>query len=731
MSKLVSSGDSIKIWDTSTYEPLYEWSSSSSNSGSVNSYSCNSWSCDNGCVATSIKGKGKVVLTYSSKSSKYTSQEIHLQTIVNPQAIQFPRTSQKSLIVSSDNHVHMYDLTPHRQKISKSFQLKSKVSSVTVNYCDAYIAAGCEDGGVQLITVASNQVSAPMLTPKCVGHKISSVRYNAIKPSLLGASCESGIVTFFDCNTNKNLFSLNPHCAPATGLTFSPINDTLVLSVGLDKKMVCSDLKTKKIVMTMQCEHPLTCADFDQDGVSLAVGTSRGKMLIYDLRSPKSPIHNIFCHNTSVSSVLYRPKQSQPSVSSNPLSASKSRSLSRLTQQKSAPSLKTVQEEGKENNDPSKNSPDEVFVAADEKMFNQDKKDESLLQFPSGNNKRESLSSMLFSPLRDSDTSFNSHVSQLASVTRDPYPGDKRLSEARRLSSDSVFSPLRDSPGPGSASVSFKRTPINTPPTMSPLTIIREESDPTSMTQQIQKHSLAKNISSNKLLTESMTAQDKLSLESLGSFVKETRCPSPLYQPQASNLQQVHSANQPNLEDTSLLPATQSTATPVSTTQQKKSGSVVTVSISSNDSETEAPRPKSSELQNVLTAFPHLVNGSNRSSARLNPDISSAVDKISDKLTCDSSPLMTGNKDQNMNNAEAFQREYISSVVSEAMQEWCDGVDKRLWSFHYSLLRQLQTHQEETRSMLSDMSGMSSVREELERLRHENSELRKFFGTNP
>jgi len=233
------------------------------------------------------------------------------------------------------------------------------------------------------------------------------------------------------------------------------------------------------------------------------------------------------------------------------------------------------------------------------------------------------------------------------------------------------------------------------------------------------------------LLIESMTAQDKLSLESLGSFVKETRCPSPLYQPQASNLQQVHSANQPNLEDTSLLPATQSVATPVSTTQQKKSGSVVTVSISSNDSETEAPRPKSSELQNVLTAFPHLVNGSNRSSARLNPDISSAVDRISDKLTCDSSPLMTGNKDQNMNNAEAFQREYISSVVSEAMQEWCDGVDKRLWSFHYSLLRQLQTHQEETRSMLSDMSGMSSVREELERLRHENSELRKFFGTNP
>merc|ERR1719312_652880 len=290
------------------------------------------------------------------------------------------------------------------------------------------------------------------------------------------------------------------------------------------------------------------------------------------------------------------------------------------------------------------------------------------------------------------------------------YPGDKRLSEARRLSSDSVFSPLRDSPGPGSASVSFnRRTPLNTPPTMSPLTIIREESNPTTTTQ-VPRPSLVKSISSNKL-PENLSVQDKLSLDSLGSFVKETRCTSPLYQPQASQSQSVHTASHPYQEDASL-PESQVDAIPMSTSQLKqseKSGSVATISVSSNVSEIETPRPKSSELQNVLTAFPHLVQGSS-SGTHMNRDISSAVDKISEKLSCESSPLMTGNKDQNMNNAEAFQREYISSVVSEAMQEWCDGVDKRLWSFHYSLLRQLQTHQEETRSMLSDMSGMSSVR---------------------
>ena len=37
----------------------------------------------------------------------------------------------------------------------------------------------------------------------------------------------------------------------------------------------------------------------------------------------------------------------------------------------------------------------------------------------------------------------------------------------------------------------------------------------------------------------------------------------------------------------------------------------------------------------------------------------------------------------------SFQRDYISGVVSEAMEEWCSGVECRLWGLQYSLLRQL------------------------------------------
>ena len=247
------------------------------------------------------------------------------------------------------------------------------------------------------------------------------------------------MIAFWDCNTNKNVFSLSAHLSPATGISFSPINDTLALSVGLDKKLVCCDTKTKKQIMSIQCEFPLTAADFDQDGMNIAVGSNRGRVLIYDLRSPKTPVHNIAGHNSSVSSVAFKPKQTTGPI--NPTSgatssASKTRSLRHLFHQKSAPSLKPVQEEGKENFDPVKNTEkEETFEKAEDKVFNS-VKNESIC--PSSN-RRDSISSIIFSPLRESDSSFSSSIGG-GSVTRDTESrAEGRQSQLRRISSDSVF----------------------------------------------------------------------------------------------------------------------------------------------------------------------------------------------------------------------------------------------------------------------------------------------------
>ena len=78
--------------------------------------------------------------------------------------------------------------------------------------------------------------------------------------------------------------------------------------MGLDKNLVCCNPNSKETLMTIQCEQPLTAVDFENDGVNLAVGTSRGRLVVYALRSPKQPVESLLAHNSSVSSAVFKSK---------------------------------------------------------------------------------------------------------------------------------------------------------------------------------------------------------------------------------------------------------------------------------------------------------------------------------------------------------------------------------------------------------------------------------------
>ena len=82
-------------------------------------------------------------------------------------------------MISEGLNLHVYDIA--KSKVRKSFSMKSKITSFAVNHCDAYIAAGCSDGSLNLVTLASNQLSSPMVAPKCAGQKVTSVKYSSVK----------------------------------------------------------------------------------------------------------------------------------------------------------------------------------------------------------------------------------------------------------------------------------------------------------------------------------------------------------------------------------------------------------------------------------------------------------------------------------------------------------------------------------------------------------------------
>ena len=92
MSQLATSGDDLKIWDTHSYLPIHQYTSPTQPGSSTScSIISNCWSSDTSCVASILKGKDRVVLSYS-KNSKYTSQELTTQGIVNPTVLQFPKS---------------------------------------------------------------------------------------------------------------------------------------------------------------------------------------------------------------------------------------------------------------------------------------------------------------------------------------------------------------------------------------------------------------------------------------------------------------------------------------------------------------------------------------------------------------------------------------------------------------------------------------------------------------
>jgi len=692
MSQLATSGDDLKIWDTLSYECLHQYTPPCTTGSSSSGVSSNSWSSDTSCVSSILKGQDKIVLNYS-KNSKYIPLEISLEGISKPTVLRFPKTTQKDVMLSAGSYLYVYDISKHKKK--KFFQLKNNVTSFAVNHSDSYVATGCSDGTLNLINITTNQISKPLVAPKCNGQKLTCVKYNLVKPSLLGASCESGVVSFWDCNVDKNLFNISPHCAPVSAMTFSPINDTLALSVGLDKKLICCDVKTKKIIMSIQCDNPLTAADFEMDGTKMAVGTSRGRVLVYDLRSPKAPMKSFVAHNTSVNSMVFKHKVDKNQVAQ-VMSVVKSRS--KLSQQKSTTSLQTVQEEGKENAIPlevkvmnvkEKVETDgvhqEEFNKTGESVFS---KEDSLFVT---NNRRDSLSSQLFSPLRDADTSFpgnQSHSTSSLSKLRS-------VSEVR-LSTEGIFSPLRDANSPVSPfyTSTNRKTPYSsftTTPAMSPLTSIREEgTHPTSASPQK---------SPRTKLTPDVTKPEKLCLEKLDHFVKEASAgeKSPMFVKDALN----------------------ALDTAISSGASKSLGSEKGFINGENLDEiskhglSNENNGKKSDFLNVLTAFPDL----GFENEGFSQSIRDAAENVAERLstTTDSG-------------VASFQKNYIRSVVSEAMEDWCIGVERRLWGLQYSLLRQMQQNQEETKALMMEFSGLGELQHELLKLRNENSELKKFFG---
>ncbi|KAK1166731.1 hypothetical protein AOXY_G11311 [Acipenser oxyrinchus oxyrinchus] len=318
--RLVSSGDDIKIWNSSSMTVVDQFNPHAT----THPVSRVCWSSNN--ILHTLRhacASGDKIVVSSCKSSPVPVLDLaegKRQTCVNLNS-----TSQFIVSGGLDNTVNIWDLKS--KKLHRSLKdHKDVVTCVSFNGNDSYIASGSTSGEIILHSITTNLSSTPF------GHgstqPIQDLRYSSVKKSLMGSVSDSGTVVLWDANTQKPQHTFeSAHKAPACGLCFSPANELLFVTVGLDKRIICYDTSSKKVLRGMVAESPLTAIDFMPDGAVLAVGSSRGKIYLYDLRMLTSPVKTVSAHKTSVQCLKFQhsPSQTKASLcSSLKTSASKS-----------------------------------------------------------------------------------------------------------------------------------------------------------------------------------------------------------------------------------------------------------------------------------------------------------------------------------------------------------------------------------------------------------------------
>ncbi|NXH35660.1 NEDD1 protein, partial [Myiagra hebetior] len=332
-----SSGDDIKIWDSSTLTVVEQFNPHTP-SHPVSSL-C--WASNNRYLATASAAGDKIVVS-SCKSKPVPLFELAegaKQTCVS-------LNSSSSYIVSGglDNTVNIWDLKS--RKIYRSLKdHKDEVTCVAYNWNDGYIVSGSLSGEIILHSVTTNLSS----TPFGYGSRqpIRHLKYSSFKKSLLGTVSDSGNVTLWDVNSQNPYHNFeNTHKAPASEICFSPVNKLLLVTVGLDKRIILYDTFSKKLLTTIIADFPLTTVDFMPDGTTLAIGCSRGKIWQYDLRQLTSPVKTVIAHKGCVKCIRL---QFSSTFSKSNLTGSSNKPVSKRVEVKAGSNLGGIQNTGIKN----------------------------------------------------------------------------------------------------------------------------------------------------------------------------------------------------------------------------------------------------------------------------------------------------------------------------------------------------------------------------------------------
>lgn len=660
--RLVSSGDCVKIWDAASMAALEQFNPHSSSHPVAQA--C--WSSNNLYLVSASTIGDKLVVS-SLKSSPVPVVEL----AEGKKQTRVCLSSSSQFLVSGglDRCVHIWDLKTKRLHRSLEDH-KEDVTCVSFNANDSHIASGSTSGDLILHSLITNVSSKPF------GHggnqPIHDLRLSMLRRSLLGSVSDSGTVVLWDSNTQKEIHIFeSSHKAPGSGLAFSPASELLVVSVGLDKKIICYDTASKIVVRAIRVESPLTAVDFTPDGTALVVGSTQGKLYQYDLRNSSAPTRITSAHKTSVTSLRFQncARQKSGRSSSSKVSTSRKTSSKLLSGSHPDPSISV-----------GPSSHREIATGAAAEPISREAEGQQTPQLQPVSEKfnvgRNSLD--IFSPAREEtrtpgtngDTPLErTHVINFEALAKEV----EGTQHTNRASLD-VFSPVRDELHSGSNS--FRKTPLGTP------------------------------LGSSLVRTPVMTSAGRYN-----PLQNTFLTPPPIKEEEpthnATESRKFDKGSSPNLE-------ADAQTTPGSSTQPTNPSAQPNPVYFTP----EVSGRRADSVQTQLTyGSPVQPEMQSTATAAAGPALSAAV---SSTLTQNIAEAAS----QNGAPFSSLQMHFIQNMIHETLEDFRDACHKDIINLQVEMVRQFCIQLNEIHSLIENYSVNESLVEEVQRLREENKKLR-------
>ncbi|XP_050032298.2 protein NEDD1-like isoform X1 [Dermacentor andersoni] len=270
-----TAGEDVLLWSCSTLQPCLRFEVDKSRT-----VSSVSWSADGRRLA-SISQLCKFVHVTEFSRSRHR----HLQIDVEGACVcsQFSHQDCHSMCVGLlDGTVQLLK----NGKTSYSYQPhKEKVTCIAFSSNDGFVASGAYDGSVALLSV---DIRNTKMLNEPTGRAVVGLQWSPHSCFKLVTTSTDGFLYIWDTSTRrlKNRYCLHPERG-ASGLSLSPVNESLVVTVGHDSRLVLFDMLTASEQAFVLTPEPLESVAFLPDGQRVIGGATSGRVYLYDLRNTR------------------------------------------------------------------------------------------------------------------------------------------------------------------------------------------------------------------------------------------------------------------------------------------------------------------------------------------------------------------------------------------------------------------------------------------------------------